>query len=236
MEPLSIITYLSIVVVGTTLVSTLIGRYYLKRSKEDKLKQADEKIFRKALNSDDLKILGSYVDKVIGKFSVCEYVSNPDVSNKVDSYLEKLKSFVGTDTEVQTQIKEIEHPAEIRKPLKYPKELERVNAGLRTGEIWNALARLRRHIEITLREAAEVKGIPIEYYRYASARNLLNLLKDRQVVSPIVHESLTYAIAICNKAIHGLDVSSSEAEDAISYATNGLRTIYRMLEKEKNNA
>jgi hypothetical protein len=53
----------------------------------------------------------------------------------------------------------------------------------------------------------------------------VRLLSQKEGLPPHVAENLLYAIAICNKAIHGLDVSVREAEDALLHAAAALRAI-----------
>ncbi|XRG77043.1 hypothetical protein V5E38_14435 [Rossellomorea sp. GAMAL-10_SWC] len=45
------------------------------------------KEFNKVINSNDLKEIGDFLYKVIGKFSVYDYIDNPNVSQTVDSYM-----------------------------------------------------------------------------------------------------------------------------------------------------
>ncbi len=92
---------------------------------------------------------------------------------------------------------------------------------VRTGEPWNALARLRRHIEIILKNMARDADFPQQ--EYVSVRKLLTFLERTSFIDKEISSRLSYAISVCNKAIHGSDVSVGEAEDAILNAQIALK-------------
>jgi hypothetical protein len=218
-----IASLLSVVGGVISLLGTLLGFLSARRSQISKLREAEEKQFQAALASDDLTVVGNYLEENIGRFNVYEYVSNPTVSKRIDTYLERLRFFVGTDAELEQQIRESEPPPEIEVPSALPEEFERVLTELRTGEIWNALARLRRYIEIALREIAEARDIRLE--RPSTAGHLLNVLWRSEVIPQDAFSNLKYAITVCNKAVHGIDVDMSEAEEALLHASVGMRRL-----------
>ena len=206
-----------------SLVATLWSYYGGFRSERSKLQQAEEQRFQLVLESDDLRTVGSYLDDVVGKFNIYEYSSNPKVSKTVDAYLEKLVSFVGTEAQMEQQSGEPQPLSRVQTSQAIPGEFDKVLTELRTGETWNALARLRRHLEITLRQVAYAKDIRLE--RASSAGYLLDiLLRDGSIPQDAYH-GLKYAVSVCNRAVHGLDVGLDEAEKAVQYASIGLGRI-----------
>ena len=197
-----------------------------------KLHKAQEQRFQSILESDNLTVVGSYLDDVIGNFNLYEYVSNRNVSERIDRYLEKLRSFIGTDAEVKQQIKETKIPSKIKERLVISDPFDRILTELRSGEIWNALARLRRYIEISLREIARAEDIRIER---PTAGQLLNVLSRRRLIPGEVLSNLKYAITVCNKAIHGVEVNWEEAEAAALHANFGLRRLKQKPELNHNS-
>jgi hypothetical protein len=94
---------------------------------------------------------------------------------------------------------------------------------LRTGEPWNALARLRRLIEIKFRQFAEEIDFPQK--RLRSAGYMLRIFEKELELNKNLVAMLSYAISVCNKAIHGTDILSEEAEEAIFVAAKALPEI-----------
>ncbi len=216
----TIASSVSVVVGAISIVFTLSSLVSSLWATHHKLREAQKQRFQSVLESDNLIVVGSYLDEVIGNCNVYEYVSNRNVSKTVDSYLEKLRFFVGADTEVEQQIRETKTPPKIKVPSSVSDEFDKVLTELRSGEVWNALARLRRHIEITLRGIAKAKDIQLG--RSPSAGYLLNALFRSGLISKDVFSNLKYAITVCNKAIHGLEVNWSEAEEATLHASIAL--------------
>lgn len=211
-------------------VLTIVTAYKAYMSEKAKLIQAQEQKFKSALESDDLITVGSFLYNTIGDFNIYEYVSNSNVSKTVDKFNEKLISFLKTNTEMAQEIKEIEQITKIEVPpihpedfTELPEEIKKVHNELDAGDIWNALARLRRYIEIILRKTAEINDIHID--KPTSAGYLLNILTQHNIVSKEVFNNLKYSITISNKAVHGLDVNINEAHEALFHAEIGLNML-----------
>lgn len=83
------------------------------------------------------------------------------------------------------------------------------------GEAWNGLARLRRDLEIRL---AAMGGSKSEEFRrqgvYQMARNLLKA----GLITTDVGDLIRNIVEPANRAIHGLEVSTEEAEAALGAA------------------
>jgi hypothetical protein len=173
------------------------------------------------LRSSEIVPLGRYLDTTLSKVTVSQYTSSETISAQVDQYIERIRDFVGTTEEVQAQQIAKQQPEPVPLwTLEIPSELQPVLDELKDGESWNALARLRRLIELHLRDVAKTRRLRIEKVR--SAGQLVDLLeKDRYLDSDSAND-LRYAIQISNRAVHGLDVTREEAEGAIAHAVRAL--------------
>lgn len=208
-------------ITGITSISLAIFSYLIKSLiAHYKLTETDEIKFKNVLNSDNIIILGKYLDDTLGRFNIHEYASNTKVQNRVDKYLEKIQNFIGTNEEI---IKEEEIQRGIGKigleeihQDKFPKEFNLVLKEVRTGEPWNALARLRRYIEKILVQKAKEAGFT--QAGNASVRKILDFFERNSLIDKKAINHLSYSISICNRAIHGVDVSVGEAEEAIFHA------------------
>ena len=146
-----------------------------------------------------------------------------NVEERVNKYLDKIQNFVGTTEQIPKEMgaKEVEA---VEEPVEgFSEEFQTILNELRTGESWNALARLRRHIEIHLREIAIDKGYKERQLK--SAGQILRLLYDRKYVDPDSYELLMYSISVCNRAIHGIDISEDEAEKAVFLGSKALEQL-----------
>lgn len=203
----------SIIAALISVLLTAITYWRNIKNQKIKLVNAEETKFEAVLNSNDINVLGKYLDETLGLFNVHEYTASEKVAEKVNKYLEKIQSFVGTTVTVSEEekpkgLESFEAPVE-----GISAELQTIIDELRTGETWNALARLRRHIEIRLRNLAQQQGFKERHLK--SAGQILRLLYDRKYVDPDSYELLKYSISVCNRAIHGIDITEYEAEQAV---------------------
>jgi hypothetical protein len=203
-------------VIGS-LISLLLSNY----KKRSALTAVEEQPLERVLRSSEIVPLGRYLDTTLSKVTVSQYTSSETISAQVDQYIERIRDFVGTTEEVQAQQIAKQQPEPVPLwTLEIPSELQPVLDELKDGESWNALARLRRLIELHLRDVAKTRRLRIEKVR--SAGQLVDLLeKDRYLDSDSAND-LRYAIQISNRAVHGLDVTREEAEGAIAHAVRAL--------------
>ena len=201
---------------------------------QKKKKMATEENLESALKSNDLHILGNSLENIIGNFNVYEYVTDSNISNKIDRYVEKLSSFVGTDERIKTgTISEPPINSDFKKSEfmvcngKYYN-----NKNFTKSENWNALAKLRRDIEIFLNEIAKEKGLNLP--NNISAGTLLKILTQKDIIPESAYNNLKYSISVANKAIHGLDVDIEEANEAILHANYAIELIKRNKANKKN--
>lgn len=226
-EKVTTIASISAGVISLLGMATVTWGYYAQKRK---LKKAKAETIDSVLAKDDITILGAYVDNVIGAFNMREYATNSEVERKVDAYIERVREYIGNPEDIEREREEASRQTESRQtdpPLtpdsQLPHEFRPILHELRVGESWNALARLRRYIEVTLKKRAEQADLPIE--KVLSVGRLLTLLEKRQVVPHHIARKLRYPISVSNRAIHGQDVSQAEAEEAIFHAAEILQSL-----------
>ena len=204
-----------------SLVATVLASYSARKLK---LKKAKEESLSLILETDDISALGAYVDNVVGAFTMREYATNSEVERSVDTYIERIQEYIGSPEEIDRERDVV--PSKDIPPTsdsQLPSEFHTILEELRTGESWNALARLRRHVEVTLREKARQADLAIG--KASSVGPLLTLLEKHGVIESQVANGLRYPISVSNRAIHGHEVSQAEAEEAIFHAARVLQSL-----------
>jgi len=193
------------------------------REAHKKLHAADKEAFQAALASESLSSLGSYLDKSLGPFLVTEYANNSEVKSRVDLFLARLQEYVGSSGEVR---QEAEHaPPTAPKPVATGAndELSVVEDKLAEATPWDALATLRRIIEMRLSDLAKQHNLALP--ERSGAGRILEVLRRSQIVPDGPGRSLRYAIEVANRAIHGFEVSIYEADEAIRHARFALSEL-----------
>src|SRR5208282_2815303 len=200
---------------------SILTTYKLQR---EKIKNAQNSAFDEAIESDNIKILGSFLEKNIGNFSVFEYVSNSEVSSKVDMYIEKIQKFVSNGNDFAPTNRKMKDQTNVldKYPIISPDSENNFDT-FDDGETWNTLARLRRNIEVRLKKIADFNHIEIK--KENTAGYLLILLKRKELISEKVFSDLRYCISICNNAVHGSDVPISQANEVISIANRVFKEL-----------
>jgi hypothetical protein len=185
------------------------------------LRAAEREHFEEILASTDIDKVGHYIDDVIGDFNVLEYVANKDVARRVNSCIAKLTAYVGTEEDV------------LKEQLRAPSPPERARAEVGAYDVdlhvqvaenvWNALAALRRTLEIELRGLGERHGI--RPHRAMGAGGWVKILRDRELLPPRVAEDLTYSIPVLNQAVHGFDVPLDQAKEVVYLVMRSIHAI-----------
>lgn len=212
-----------------SVVSALLEVSYSISERKRKVREAIAANFEAILKSDNLKELGKYLDETLGQFDVAEYVAKDDVSSRIDRYIAKLKDYIGTSEEISEEERVPVPPREERPESPagvfdlFEPPYNEILAEFETGERWNALARLRRHIEIELRELGIEMGFSEDQLR--SAGQILHLLSTSGRVNQGPADQLRYAVSVCNRAIHGRDVSEGEAQEALWVAQRAMQHL-----------
>ncbi|AUC23428.1 hypothetical protein BTO15_15550 [Polaribacter sejongensis] len=197
------------------------------------LKELKKKELETILDSSDILALGEYLDNDIGKLSISDYVDNKKLTKKVDYLISRLTRFVGTEEEIKSEKEaqekfESEHPAsELIKEFpfteKVSEEFDKIINELYMGEPWNALARLRRYIEILLKNIGEENGLEIK--KVYSVTKLLDILTRNKIIDSDIANNLRYPIHVSNRAVHGQELKRGEAEEAIHHAAYAIQKL-----------
>ncbi len=218
-------------ILGLLSASSTLFAYFLSNIKQRKtLEEIDSKLFKQALASADIKQLGNYLDNNIGNVTIKEFSTNPKIQKKVNHYIQNIISFIGTAEDIKkTEVKS--HETEIIYNPEIPKEFHPILKELRFGQPWNALAQLRRHIEISLR--AIVNEYNIDLKEFMPITQTLSTLGSMNLISTSSIRDLKYAVSICNKAVHGIETSLPEAEEAIQMAIRAFEEINKTLPKQE---
>lgn len=237
MDWLDIIVNLSVTLGSATIVtvaSRFITAYFSLTNKE---KKATQDKFEETLKSDDLATLGSFLDNVIGKFTIHEYVSNENVMKMLDSYIDRVQNYVGTAgkfTEAGNNNKESRLGESSRYLYEPLYNIDDIEEEISHGEIWNGLARLRRLIEYNLKEYATNKGVKVPVN--IGAGGIVKYLHRKELIPAPFARELEEAVRICNKAVHGSVLETAEPYRALEIYRKFLSKISNMDSHRNQNA
>ncbi len=220
------ISLLSILLGVISLIATVISITINSIQQKNLLKELKKIELEEILESSDILALGKYLDDDIGKLTISDYVDNKKLTEKIDYLIGRLTKFVGTEDEIESE-KEDQDKFEMgydRKEMikdfpytgKVGEEFDKIISELYLGEPWNALARLRRYIEILLKNIGLKNGLPIE--KVHSVTKLIEILLRNDLISEEVASNLRYPIHVSNRAVHGQELKKGEAEEAIHHA------------------
>lgn len=225
--PFAIATALA---VGVTLGIDYIRNWIARR-------HTAEEDFRLAIQSDDIGTIGNYLGYNLGDIEIGAYLRSNDVRRKTDSYLSKIAALVEAPEQItpetaqakssQSGTENLERRLSNAKKSKallreaplerLPEAIDRAIAVVQTGEIWNALAFLRRDLESQLTSS----NTSAERHRFR--------IRDALPNSPAgIREALGRFWRKASEAIHGIDVTQEEAWEAIEDAL----IVYRELQRQ----
>ncbi|TGM85594.1 hypothetical protein [Leptospira licerasiae] len=204
-------------------VSTAFSYTFQKISEIRNLKSIKKQSLDSIIDSANIDVFRDYLDNTIGKITIQDYVHNHQIHNLVNEYFDQLSHFLEPENDIDKVIKKPKG-SKVVKEIESTDEFIRIQAEYEQGELWNSLARLRRHIEITLKAYLRNKDVKIE--GVLSAGIVLNMLKKRDLITNIDFDTLKYILSVCNKAVHGESVSQLDAHDSIYLASSVLRKYY----------
>lgn len=241
---------LSIILGILSILMTFINivKYFVRKNKRNKL--ADEEKFYKVIESDDMQLLGDYLENVLGKITISEFANVKNINKNITVFLEKIYKFtsIEKDSEEETKLdyddrkvnediyknqefeniikNQIEHEKlestdELLKYENVKDEFEGIKKELEYGEVWNALAKLRRMIELNVKKYAENRSIHVSHK--ISLGGLIYFLGKQDENNSKYFKILKNVVSVCNRAIHGEDVSYSEAFDVLKQFEYAIR-------------
>lgn len=202
--------------VATGLGQVLTTTRTTRRQAQDLERLKDERQ-NKAIASSDIEVIGRYLYEQIGAVRISDVVSDGRVRHRTLLALSRLTQFIGEDPPSDPG-----EPAttsvEGRGPVS--DELARSWEQILSGEVWNGLALMRRHIELILRASdPELQAARM------GAGQLITAAERSGSLSGEVVPQLRYAVNVANKAIHGEPVGVDVALEAVQSADDALRRM-----------
>ncbi|HLN73410.1 MAG TPA: hypothetical protein VK205_08950 [Prolixibacteraceae bacterium] len=222
-----------------SVLASLVSYLYSKYQQGLILEMLKEKNFETLLETSNIKDLGTYLDTEIGQLTISDYVDNKDINKRIDILINKLTQFVGTEEQINKETEENKESEKLTKESsqtlkdfpyegKLGDEFDKIINELNYGEPWNALARLRRYIEIELRNLAKKNNLSID--KISNMTQLILYLKQNGIINTDISRNLEYTIHVSNRAVHGQNLSKGLAQVAIYHAAIALYKIRNLNE------
>jgi len=207
------------------ILSAAAAALWASRERRTAEKASDRAMFEDAIRSDDLSKMGKYLEDVIGGLTVGEYVKDREVKRRIDEYLDHITDFlnrdiVGTESTIPAAGERPHEELSKRWTVEAAYLSDQVGKDIDRGEVWNGLARLRRTIEQVLTELAMERKIDIGKRRGAAF--LIQRLRQAEAIDTQTAQELTRVVGIANRAIHGDEVTTEEAQRTVSMAMSAL--------------
>jgi hypothetical protein len=175
-----------------------------------------------SLSSDSLSELGDYLENSLGPFLVSEYAHNKKVRERVNLFLGRLQDYLCTQEEVD--VERPDFPLAKGAPVgNFDDKLQIVEQKLVEGTPWDALAALRRIVEMRLRDLARKRDV--KTHDRAGAGSILESLRRTDIIPDGIARSLRYSITVANRAVHGFEVTPDEADEAVRHARLALHEL-----------
>lgn len=198
----------------STSVVTLAGAASSRRATVARLSALKAVSAERAIGADSIDALGSLLIEGLGPTSLSSYIRNSQVRSEFQKVLDSVVQFLGgSGVAVESAPDHRAYSMQTGDSRRVPADPELAKAveSLNQGEIWNALARSRRRLEVELRErlGGERRGARL------GAGGLLRLLVRSGDLDVGTSGALQYAVAVANRGVHGEDVDPGEAMEAI---------------------
>lgn len=195
--------------VAVALFSVIVAARSAKQTRlaEETVRRVD---LRKAIDDLNRPALRRVLYNELGSVRVSDYISNQLLRTRFDELIAEVAHFVAEPEESEAPVTQVE-TVPLRPGWRVPAELARAYEDLLAGDSWAALARLRRTLELRLTSVlGEVIGGNREV---RGAGQQLRRLRSLGYVEEGWYRQLKYVISICNAAVHGDDVPSSQAAE-----------------------
>jgi hypothetical protein len=161
------------------------------------------------LDDPDLERLTAYLWETLRPMPVSQLVSDGDAASEVQRYLAEVVAYVRPESEIGA-----ESPTEAPPPpTERSKRVDELVHQVRSTETWNALAHMRRDLELRIKNALAADGVTIP--KMSSVSRLLPIAVETGLLTTQDASRLHFASTIASRAIHGEDVMPGVAEDAI---------------------
>lgn len=197
MDPFFLEVVGALVGMATTLVAGL-NTWYLKSRRQEALDGLAAKQLQSVLSRGTLQELRQYIERDLGGVVVSDYVRRDDIRERVDQCLAKLDAFLDESTGLE--------PTRI--------SLQEISSLIQRGQAWDAMVRLRVHLESRLRDVAERAEIDVGSSH--GAGQLLRVLAQHGLLERETLGVLGRALDTMNKAVHGARVEPHKASAALA--------------------
>ena len=161
------------------------------------------------LDDPDLERLTAYLWQTLRPMPVSQLVSDGDKASEVQRYLAEVVAYVRPESEMQANgVTDTPPP-----PIQRSERVDELIHQVRSAETWNALARMRRELEIELKNALAAEGVVLP--ERTSVARLLPIAVEEGLLTTQDASRLHFASTVASRAIHGENVMPGVAEDAI---------------------
>jgi hypothetical protein len=217
MDLASVIAYANIGLGLVSVAGATVSVVVAFRQTHSAKRASDKFMFLEAIRSDDILQLGGYLENTIGSLTVTDFSRDKEVRRRVERYLDHIVDFLNRDTAV------IEIATSEADSVTQPDLEQEIDREIDRGENWNALARLRRHIEQVLRSQARVRNLDVG--ERSGPVHLIERLRQADAIDSGTARELVEAVALANRAIHGEEVPWEEASRAVSIGLSAISRI-----------
>jgi hypothetical protein len=207
--------------------TTTLGIFILSRRESSRAKQTVTNLkqlqLQEAIGSGSIDQLGSLLRDDLGSVAIADYVDDGQVQQRFRDLMEGIVRYLEPPLEADV----VEQPpvdeelyagwSPVVSTVLRPAQEE-----IMSGEIWNGLARMRREIEIALRD---VLREPPGTRRPPTIPSMWRELVHRGIIDESLGNQLGYAVHVANRGIHGDDVTQAEALEALNIADRMLRQV-----------
>ncbi len=165
-----------------------------------------------ALAQNDLESLGDYFYEKLGRLPLSEYAADEQAQSIVSRAVSRVDRFMGADSS----------ETDLHFPGDAESQVSIAVSDISQGDYWSGLSRLRRIIEMTLREIAVKEDMDVGRM---GAGQLVQRLKGESLLTSEAADLLLESIHICSRAVHGEPISGESAEKALQLAVAGLSEV-----------
>jgi hypothetical protein len=215
----NVISAASVIAGAATAVAGAISARAAERRARADAKYVEASARNQAIEASDVEALSSYLFEDVGSIRISDYVRDKNLRERTRATLQAVTDFLGAPgeelPEPSAPLISPQQPAKLKDD-----ELARAQQDIESGETWNGLARMRREIEIRLRE---VLKLPPE--QAVGASLLLARAQRSGYIGADNADRLRYAIQICNAGVHGQPVDAAQAFEALDNAQRALAEL-----------
>ncbi len=157
----------------------------------------------------------------LGSVRVSDYVSSEPLRKRFDELIAEVAHFVAEPEAAVASPVQVE-PVSLRPEERVPAALTRAYQDLVSGDAWAALARLRRALEQRL--TSILGDDPTGVREPRGAGQQLRRMRSLGRIDEGWYRQLGYVISVCNAAVHGEDVPTSQAAEVLDIVARWIET------------